>query len=327
MHDFIAIGDIVADTFIRLKDAKVNCQINDEHCTITMPFGEKIPFEFAETVYAVGNSPNASVSASRLGLSSAIITNLGGDQFGKDCMAALAADKVDISLVKVHQDKNTNHHYVLWYESDRTILVKHEDYEYKLPEFAPPKWLYLSSLGETTINYHKEISDYLIKNPEVSLAFQPGTFQMKLGATDLKDIYKRTNIFFCNIEEAERILGVDTLGVKELIKRIHELGPKIVVLTDGPKGAYAYSGDEVTFQPTYPDEKPPYDRTGAGDSFASTTVSALALGKNLDEALKWGAINSAAVVQGVGAQKCLLTRAQLEERLKKAPPEFACKVI
>lgn len=321
MHDFIAVGDIVKDTFIRLKEAEIK-EIDKEHSTLCMAFGEKIPFESATVVHAVGNSPNAAVSAARLGLSSALISNLGSDEDGRECIAALEAQGVDTSLIKTHEGKTTNSHYVLWYKDDRTILVKHEEYEYKFPEFAPPKWLYLSSLGESTLDYHKELNAYLVMNPSVSLAFQPGTFQMKLGTTELKDIYKKTTIFFCNIAEAERILGVNTLGIGELIKRMHTLGPKIVVLTDGHNGTYAYAGDKVIFQPIYPDEKPPYERTGAGDAFASTTVGALALGKDLETALKWGSINSQSVVQQIGAQRGLLTRKEIEEKLKNAPLEF-----
>lgn len=315
MHEFVAIGDIVTDTFIRLKDASTHCEVDLERCTITMPFGEKIPFESAEDVHAVGNSPNAAVSAARLGLSSALISDLGGDLNGKECLAALEANKVDVTFVKTHQDKVTNHHYVLWYEDDRTILVKHETYEYKLPDFAPPKWLYLSSLGEHTVDYHMEIAEYLKKNPSVSLAFQPGTFQINFGAEKLKDIYARTTILFCNITEAEKILGIDTLGTEELLKRLCALGPKIVVLTDGPKGAYAYDGEQMISQAPYPDPKPPYERTGAGDAFASTVVSALALGHDLKTSLSWGAVNSMSVVQQVGAQKGLLTREEIEKKL------------
>ncbi|MBX4195626.1 hypothetical protein KW796_01560 [Candidatus Parcubacteria bacterium] len=315
MHDFVAIGDIVTDTFIRLKDASVHCDIDREKCTITMPFGEKIPFDSAEDVYAVGNSPNAAVSAARLGLSSALIADLGDDALGKECLAALESNKVDVGLVKTHAGHTTNHHYVLWYEDDRTILVKHEAYEYKLPEFAPPKWLYLSSLGEDTLDYHRQIVEYLNRHPETSLAFQPGTFQINMGR-ELKEVYARTAIFFCNIAEAEKILGINTLGKEELLKRMRELGPKIVVLTDGPSGAYAYDGREVISQKPFPDTKPPLERTGAGDAFASTTVAALALGHDLLTALSWGAVNSMSVVQQVGAQKGLLTREGIERLLK-----------
>jgi len=81
------------------------------------------------------------------------------------------------------------------------------------------------------------------------------------------------------------------------------------------------------FQPPYPDPKPPFERTGAGDAFSSTTVAALALGNDLPTALSWGAINSMSVVQQIGAQKGLLTRPQIEKYLEDAPPDFRAKQL
>ena len=120
-----------------------------------------------------------------------------------------------------------------------------------------------------------------------------------------------------------------------MLPKIATLGPKIVVLTDGVKGAHVFdtrdtnkeTKGEIWFMPTYPDPKPPYERTGAGDAFASTFTAALVLGMSIPEALSWGPINSMSVVQYVGAQKGLLTRPQLEEYLKKAPPEYKPKLL
>jgi sugar/nucleoside kinase (ribokinase family) len=325
MHEFVALGDIVADTFIKIPEGEARITDGDAP-TITLPFADKIPYESAETIYAVGNSANAAVAAAKLGLSSALASDLGDDELGKECLAALTASKVDTSLIKVHPGSATNHHYALWYGVDRTILVKHEKYEYKLPEFAAPKWLYLSSLGNNTESYHIEIASYIMSHPEVSLAFQPGTFQINMGADKLKDIYAHTTIFFCNIQEAEKILGINTLGIQELLKRMQKLGPKIVIITDGPRGAYAYTGEKMFFVPVYPDGLTPYERTGAGDAFASTCVAALALGLDLQVGLAWGAVNSASVVQKVGAQKGLLTRAEIQGKLSSAP-DFKVKPL
>ena len=108
---------------------------------------------------------------------------------------------------------------------------------------------------------------------------------------------------------------------------MHELGPKIIVITDGPNGAYVSDKKDVWFGPMYPDPAPPVDRTGAGDSFASTFTSALALGESLETALSWGPINSMSVVQYVGAQAGLLSREKLEEYLKNAPVDYKPKKI
>jgi ribokinase len=186
-----------------------------------------------------------------------------------------------------------------------------------------PRWIYLSSVGEHSTEYHREIADYLKKHTDTKLAFQPGTYQIKGGIGGFRDLYRLSKIFFCNAEEAKRILGIiENEEIPRLLKRMHDAGPETVVITDGPKGAYAYDGVDGWFMPPYPDPKPPYDRTGAGDSFSSTVTAALALGKPLHEALLWGPVNSMSVVQKVGAQKGLLTREALEGHLAKAPANY-----
>lgn len=321
--DFVAVGDIVTDAFIRLKEAHVADCVDHDAREICMTFGDKIPYESVEVVSAVGNSPNAATAAARLGLSSGLVTNIGDDHNGGECLATLKKNGVSTELVTTHRLKLTNYHYVLWYRDERTILIKHEKYDYKLPDFAAPRWMYLSSIGEHTVDYHREIAAYLKKNTGTRLAFQPGTFQMKMGVEGLRELYKLTKAFFCNVEEAKRILGIiENVKVPELLKRLHETGPETVVITDGPRGAYAYDGVDGLFMPPYPDPKPPCERTGAGDAFASTVVSALALGKPLSEALRWGPINSMSVVQQVGAQKGLLSRENLEKYLADAPADY-----
>jgi sugar/nucleoside kinase (ribokinase family) len=123
-------------------------------------------------------------------------------------------------------------------------------------------------------------------------------------------------------EEAQKILEITETDIKILLQEIHKLGPKIAVITDGPKGAYCYDGSDMLFQRAYPDPKPPLERTGAGDAFSSTFTSALALGKNIREALMWAPINSMSVVQEVGARAGLLTRKKLEEYLALAPEDY-----
>lgn len=325
--DFLALGDITTDAFIRLKDAEVNCDTNHEHCKLCLRFGEKVPYEFVEVVRAVGNSANASVSASRLGLSSGLVTDMGNDQNGAECLDTLKKEKVSTRFVTRHKGIETNYHYILWYGAERTILVKHQQYPYKLQNIGSPKWLYISSLGENTLDYHNDIIKYIIAHPEIKVAFQPGTFQINLGLEKLANLYRHTEVFICNKEEAQKILGNKNEDVKELLRDMRSRGPKIVIITDGPAGAYLLENDTTWFMPPYPDPKPPYNRTGAGDAYASTFVSALIFGKTPAEALMWAPINSMSVVQQLGAQKGLLSRKALEEFLAKAPNDYKPKKL
>jgi ribokinase len=326
--DVLAVGDLTTDAFIRLKDAHVNCKVNSNDCEICMRFGDKIPFEYVKVVKAVGNAANAAVACARLGLNAGLVANIGDDQNGKDCLATLQREKVITSYIKIHKNKPTNYHFVLWYDVDRTILVNHTEFDYRLPAVTPPpKWIYLTSLAANTYPYHMQIADYLDANPTVKLAFQPGTFQMKLGLDQMKRIYSRTDLFIVNVEEAQRILNTQSREIKSLMKLLAAQGPKLIAVTDNTDGAYLYDGDHFYHIPMYPDPRPAFERTGCGDAWASTFVSALALGKSPLEALLWAPINPMSVAQFIGAQEGLLTMDQLEWWLHRAPGDYKPKEI
>jgi len=342
--DILAIGDTVVDAFIKLKVAEVHMDEKLDQKVICMPFGDKVPFTEAVELVGVGNSANAAVSASKLGLSSALLTCVGADVNGEKCIDSLAKDGVMINYIHAVDGKKTNYHYVLWFKDERTILINHEIYEYHMPTISPaPKYVYLSSLGENSLPFHTEVSEYLKANPETKLVFQPGTFQIKFGTEALKDIYTQTHLFFCNKEEAVRILQLDTNAdhsIKHLLLELRKLGPKLPVITDGPLGAYTYDIDvaqidsitidentPVIYLPIYPDPLPPIERTGAGDAFASTFTSAVIQGKDIHTALISGSINSMSVCQDIGAQRGLLTESALEEWVKKAPEDWKIQNI
>lgn len=328
--DLLAVGDVVTDAFIRLgkQEASVDRHNPTKHPLLCMTYGSKIPFEDVDIIPAVGNSANAAVASAKLGLRTAFYSNVGSDQVGKEIIRTLHAHDISTEYIHIHRGMKSNYHYVLWYGADRTILIKHEDYSYKWPkigEHSTPKWMYLSSVAESAFNLHAEVADYLAEHKDVKLAFQPGTFQMRLGAQKLHKLYKSTHLLACNKEEAQQILSTEHTEVRGLAKGLHALGPKIVVITDGPNGSYASDGESFYEMPIYPDPAPPLERTGAGDAYTSTFVAALALGKDIPTAMAWGAINSMSVVQKVGAQAGLLSQEEIERYNKKAPRGFVAK--
>lgn len=323
--DVLCVGDVVTDVFIKMLDDSAHTYKNDEGSWLAVPFGTKMPFDHAETLHAVGNAANAAVSFSRLGLNVAFETEVGGDQEGREIVRHLSHEGVDTRFVHVNGKKQSNMHYVLWYKDERTILIKHEEYAYQWPHFRKgevPKWVYFSSISENALDYSDDIAEWLGENPEVKLAFQPGTFQMKAGVERLKYIYARTEVVILNREEAVLVTGGEYDDVHGLLDRLHGYGCKIAVVTDGPAGAYASDGTHRYKMPLYPDPAPPYERTGAGDAYASTLVAALAKGHDLEGALQWAPINSMSVVQKAGAQQGLLTEKDLEEWLAKAPDSY-----
>lgn len=320
--DVLSVGDIVTDAFIKLQDDQAKIIKDGDTKLLAMPFGVKVPFDHAEVIEAVGNAANASVSFARLGLKSALMANVGGDQHGRDMLAALHKNNVDTRLMHINPDKTSNYHYVLWYKDERTILIKHEEYKYHWPHIRPhemPKWIYFSSISKNAMDFHDQMADWLDQHPDVKLAFQPGTFQISAGTKRLKKLYKLSELLAVNREEAVQISGGKYEDLDDLFDKLHALGPKIVVISDGHDGAYASDGKQRLKMPIYPDPSPPFERTGAGDAFTSTFVAAIIKGSDIAGALQWAPINSMSVVQHVGAQTGLLNTKQLQTLLKNSP--------
>ncbi len=323
--DVTSIGDIVTDDFIDLIEKEEHTYSNEQGKWLAIPFGTKIPYDHHEVIPAVGNAANAAVAFARLGLKSSFATNIGGDQEGRDMIAVLQKEGVDHRFVRINPDKKSNYHFVLRFGAERTILIKHEEYDYHWPHLRNsevPKWVYFSSISEHALGYHDQVADWLEKHPEVKMAFQPGTFQMAAGAERLKRIYQRSEVLILNREEAVIVGGGNHEDINNLFDHLHALGPKIVVITDGPKGAYTSDSQQRLQMPLYPDPGPPVDRTGAGDAFASTFVAALIKGNSIDGALQWAPINSMSVVQKVGAQAGLLSEKQIEHYLRHSPEHY-----
>lgn len=325
----LAIGDIFTDAFITLREdrARVDTDV-DGNKRLSMEFGSKPPYERADIVQAVGPSPNAAVACSRLGLKVSLMAFQGDDQPGQDSLRYLKDEHIDTSLISIKKETKSNYYYVLRYGADRTILVKNEDYDYAWQAPAEvPDWIYLSLISDKAWQLHEDLLVYLQEHPQVKLAFQPGTFHFEWGAKKLAAIYARSYIVVMNREEAALVTGKLKESVPDLAAALHDLGPEIVIITDGPDGSYASYGGHILSMPNYPDPAPPFDRTGAGDAFASTIVAALALGESPETALKWAPVNSMSVVQQLGAQAGLLGRSEIEEHLRDAPETYSSKEL
>ena len=323
--DVLSVGDVVTDAFIDLIDKYEYVEQTDKGPILNIPLGTKIPYDHAQVIAGVGNAPNAAVAFARLGLESGLVSNVGADDWGREIISALKANNIDTRFVHTNTGKVSNYHYVLWYKDERTILIKHETYDYEWPKFRPsdvPRWIYFSSISDNAIEYHDEMADWLDENPEVKLAFQPGTFQMQAGVERLKRLYQRAEVVALNREEATDVFKANHDDIHDQLNKMHEAGIKIALVTDGPNGAYASDGNKRWSMPLYPDPAPPLERTGAGDAFASTFTAALMKGADVPSALLWAPINSMNVVQHVGAQEGLLTEDQVDYFLRNAPKDY-----
>ncbi|MEK7499708.1 MAG: carbohydrate kinase family protein, partial [Patescibacteria group bacterium] len=269
-------------------------------------------------ISGVGNAANHAIGIARLGHSAGIYTVVGNDHEGQEAKNILEKNGVDVSHVAIDPKHDTNLSVVLNFKTERTILVYHEPREYDLPQNISPKWLYLTSVsGSGVAKLHEQVLQLLTQSKETKLAFNPGTHQIHLGKAELLPLLKKTEILFLNREEAARVLEIETRDVSELISGFHAIGIPLVVLTDGPNGAYASDQKNIYYLPIYPGKE--VERTGAGDAYGSGFIAGLLHGKTVPEAMQWGNANATSVVMYVGAREGLLT----QEPLEKMIAEFA----
>lgn len=313
MFDLVSIGDIKLDTFVVLDDASVQCELKDRDCQLCLPYGAKLLVKTFEPQIA-GSAPNVAVALARLGLKTATVSSVGHDATAHLAFSRLKEEGVATQYIFENKKTKSSFSIVMLFKGERTMLTSHAAHQYRLQKCPPTRWLYVSELGDDFETLYKDVIGHVEKK-KVKLALNPGTVQVRAGYKKLKSILKRTEVLFVNKEEGHELLKErNHFDMERLIRMLWKLGPATVVLTDGKKGAYAFDGGDILFAPIFPAHR--VETTGAGDSFASAFLAARMVKKDLGEALRWGAVNSASVVSVVGPQPGLLHRKELEKRLK-----------
>lgn len=311
--DLLTVGDATIDTFLFIHDAQVNCSLKKDACQLCVNYADKLPVEKLSRTVA-GNAANNAVGSVRLGLKTIYTTTLGNDGSGEIIVRHLKREGVNTKYIKIDPMLETNASTVLSFKGERTIFVYHAPRKYALHARLPEaKFLYYTSVGENHAKLNAELVRY-VKKTRARLAFNPGTYQLRAGFNSLKPVLAVTECLFVNKEEAARIVG-EQKDMRSYLLALHRLGPRTVVITDGPAGSSVYSGKKF-YQMGIPDTKV-VERTGAGDSFATAFLAALFYGKTVPEAMCWGTMNSSSVIMQVGPQAGLLTKLGLEKFHKK----------
>lgn len=316
MIDLLTIGDSSIDLYMKIDSESGLAESNDtESPKICFFHGSKIPVEHFETSIA-GNSVNVAVGCKTLGLNTAVYSELGQDANAEEIIDGLEKLNINTEFCIMNEGKPTNVHAVVVYGGERTIFSYHDKRDYKIRDWEKPKWIYYTSMGPGFEEFQKELVQYIKNNPDIGIAFNPGSVHMKKGVEAFKNFLEVTHVLFVNKEEAINIVGKE-MSIEELHKSINSMGPKISVITNSKEGATAYDGENFIHSDIYSDERNVVDKTGAGDSFSSGFLSALFYGKNIREALSWGIINSGNLIKEIGAIKGLSDRETIEKIIKE----------
>ena len=108
------------------------------------------------------------------------------------------------------------------------------------------------------------VLDQMIEKPKL-VVLDTMNFWMDIALEDLHTVLKRVDVITINDEEARQLSGEYSLV--NAAKKIHEMGPKYVVIKKGEHGALLFNEGEMFYAPALPLAEV-FDPTGAGDTFA-----------------------------------------------------------
>lgn len=308
-HQICCIGDGTIDTYLKIHNACGLCFLDQKECFLGLDFGSKIPVD--ELHQSVGgNAFNISKALAKLEVRCGLIGFAGQDEAGKKALFELERDGVDVHYSQ--KSGKTNQSVVIGFAGERTILSYKEKRRYHFKNIPKCPWYFLTSTGPGSEKFLKEF----ISNVKGSIIFNPGSYQLRMDTKLLKDIISKTLVLIVNLEEAQEIskLGKGT-ELKNLLKTLTEFGPRIVIITNGKEGAYAFDTKNFWAISSLPVKV--VDPTGAGDSFSAAVSCALVSERGVATALLWGIFNSTSLIQKLGTEEGLLTKKELLELEKE----------
>jgi sugar/nucleoside kinase (ribokinase family) len=228
-----------------------------------------------------------------------------------------------------------------------------EESEIPFEQISKHDQLYITSLSYNSAQLLPKIVEFAFKN-KVHVAVNPGVSQLAKGTGMLQGSLKFIDVLIMNSFEAEQFMialvkkdknytqAFQTsceqkicrddqprplllespfvyenfyFSVRKFFKEILKMGPKIVVITNGANGVYVANKDEIIFHPSIKTKIA--DTVGAGDAFGSCFVASLLNNLTIEQALQNGIINSASVIEKVGAKPGLLPFEEIQKRAKK----------
>lgn len=322
--DVICVGKTTIDQFLTLNQSTVKYHLDTKTGYLSFKHGEKIDVDGFEFCLG-GNAANVAIGLSRLGLSAALSTEIGDDEFSDKIFNDLALDNIDRSHVIQAKNIHSSFSVIINYKGERTILglrmQRANDFHF---DDISARYVFLTSLEKEWKSSYKRALSYVEKTGG-KLIFNPGTTQLQ---EEGRDVVLQTlglaDILFVNKEEAETLaLGHEKRKIDnerdyihDLLYKLQRMGAKIAVITNGSHGSHAIDEQKnIYFQGLC--KSTVVERTGAGDAYTAGFLAATIYGMSVKESMLWGAADAASVVEKVGANAGLLKREVLEKRVRE----------
>lgn len=331
-YGVVCVGKTTLDQILTLDQLKFKYHLDSKTGDLSFRHGEKIDVAASEFCIG-GNATNVAVGLHRLGVGVSLFSEIGEDEFGPKILNQLEREGIDSDNIVRLIHVPSSYSVIINYRGERTIFIQRiqrkNDFHFEKIPLAPftergegvAKYVFLTSLDQEWRGAYERVLR-LVEKGQCKLAFNPGTLQLHEGMDVVGKVLQHTDILFVNKEEAEQIVfGHEKMKrdnyadyVRELLSKLKKMGAKCVVVTNGRHGSRAIDENgDFHSEGIFPGEL--VERTGSGDGYTSGFLAGIMHGGDMREAMRWGAVNSASVIEKVGATAGLLHMKEMKERV------------
>ncbi len=283
---------------------------------------DAIETPFGKTDKILGGSGTfVGLAASQFGVETGVVSVVGGD-FPDSYLKMMNSKGINTDGIEIIKEGKT----FFWsgkYHNDmnsRDTLITElnvlENFEPVVPEnFKNAGIVMLGNLHPLT---QASVLDQLEEEPKL-VVLDTMNFWMDIALEDLHTVLKRVDVITINDEEARQLSGEYSLV--NAAKKIHEMGPKYVVIKKGEHGALLFNEENMFFAPALPLAEV-FDPTGAGDTFAGGFCGYLAKTENISfdnmkNAIIYGSNLASFCVEKFGTERMQeLTETEVKIRLQ-----------
>lgn len=324
MFDAVTIGSATRDAFFEVDFKIIPWNETESGKAYCLPLGEKLDIQ--KVFFTVGgNAANTAVTFARQGFKTVCAAKTGRDISGEEIRRRLKKEKVETGFLRHHPSLPTSYSVLLLQNGERTILnYKGAAGEFSLKDVSPEKlrakWWYISLSGESDRMFKGLLKFAREKN--IAVAFNPSGHHIRHKRSEILSSLRDLSFLVLNEEEASLLTGISFKHERAVFKKLDDLTPGILAVTNGRGGATISDGTFI-YKTGIFKEKKLVDRTGAGDAFGSGFVAGLmhrrmANGKwqidkkftpsDLQFAIRLATANATSVVEKIGATEGILTK-------------------
>jgi ribokinase len=357
----LTVGGAMMDTIAVIESKRIE-RLTLHHADssfLLLEEGRKTEAEDVST-HPGGGAINAAVAMARIGLDVAVLAKVGKDRRAEAILARLAQEGISDQWI-VRDERAPTGASVLLSSHERNAAVftfrganTHLQVQDLRDEAFAADVVYIANLSNQSADCFPTIINRA-KAHHALVTANPGPRQLSARGHTFLECLSSIDILALNREEADLLVpslasrsaengpslilapgeempalvargltaGGFEMAIGPYVRALTRLGPKYVVITDGARGAYVGSTEEILFVPALTAKVA--STAGAGDAFAATFVAFVALGRPIDEALRAATVNSASVVGYIDTQTGLLHRTELDQQLAAIEQQTAIR--